>query len=111
MATRGGGNVMWGLNFSPADAAYVFEKMGGTTITTTNANGNLYPDGLGKERVLISDAAATFGTPWDVRFYRFMTKGVGGVNSDVCIDTSVTPAYFNLKNPKKLCALIIQTNF
>jgi hypothetical protein len=40
-----------------------------------------------------------------------MTKGTGGVNADYCIDTSVTPAYFNLKNPKKLCALIIQAGF
>ncbi len=111
MATRNNGNVMWDINFSPADAAYIFTKMGGTTITTTNSHGDFYPDGLGKDRIIVGRAYPNWGTPWCSWFYVFMSKGAGGENSNVCIDTSVTPAYFNLKNPKKLCALIIQANF
>jgi len=36
IGTRGSGDVLWSLNFSPADAAYIFKKMGGTNITTTS---------------------------------------------------------------------------
>lgn len=109
--TRGGGNVLWSLNFSPADAAYVFQKMGGTTISTTNSYGSVYPDGLGKERVLISNATASYGTIWSTDFFLFQTHGTGGATANYCIDDSATPAYFNLKNPSKLCALIIQASF
>lgn len=113
IATRAAGDVIWSTNLSPADSAYIFEKMGGTTITTTSTNG-YYPDGLGKEKVMISSSSNTWcysGTCYDTLFFRFMTRGTGGANADYCIDTSVTPAYFNLKNPKKLCALIIQADF
>ena len=107
---RSSGNLIWSLNFSPADAAYIFLKMGGSTITTTNSYGSLYPDGLGKERVIVRNIFPVWGD-YDIRFWRFQSQGVGGANNNVCIDTSVTPAYFNLQNPRKLCALIIQADF
>lgn len=109
--TRASGNVIFSLNFSPADAAYIFEKMGGSTITTTNSYGGLYPDNLGTERVLTGGWFPDWASTWDIRFWRFHSQGVGGASSNVCIDTSVTPAYFNLRNPTKLCALIIQAGF
>jgi prepilin-type N-terminal cleavage/methylation domain-containing protein len=113
---RGGGGAIFYNNFSPVDAAYIFEKMGGTTITTTSNNADLYPDGLGKERVIISGGHTTNiwgynGIWYDLAFYRHQSQGAGGANSNVCINTSLTPAYFNLKNPNKLCSLIIQTGF
>ena len=110
------GEVLFALkgNLSPADAAYIFEKMGGTNITTTSANGHYYPDGLGKDRIIISGSVANIavgGVPLDNDFYSRQSQGVGGSTAPYCIDTSVTPAYFNLKNPSKLCALIIQADF
>lgn len=114
VASRVAGNIIWSANFTPADAAYIFDKMGGTTITTTSVHGNLYPDGLGRYRVFVSNSANSWcfsGICYDTLFYRFQSQGTGGATSDVCIDTSVTPAYFNLKNTKKLCALIIQADF
>lgn len=89
-------------NFSPADAAYVYEKMDGNRITTTNAA----PYGLGSQRIIISSSNSG-----GANFYAFQSQGAGGATSDVCINTSVTPAYFNVTNPKKLCGLIIKADF
>ena len=99
------GNVYYSLNFSPADADYIFQKIGGTTITTTHSNpSSISPDGLGTDRIIVSNVSNRF-------FWRFPTQGAGGSTAPYCIDTSVTPAYFNVKNPSKLCALIIQADF
>lgn len=111
IATRQAGNIIWTMTFSPADAAYIFTKMGGTTITTTFVHGMLYPDSISKERVIISDAPIRGAYGGDHFIYTPPSFGTGGANANYCIDNSVTPAYFNLKNPAKLCSLIIQANF
>ncbi len=112
--THLGGNVLWKLNFKPVDAAYIFDKIGGTTITTSNTYGGLQPDNLGKERVIVTDTINAWqynGIWYDTTFYNFQSQGAGGTTADYCINTSATPAYFNLKNPKILCGLIIQADF
>ncbi len=112
--TRSSGNLLWRDNFSPSEAAYVFEKVGGRTTPTTVpcANPGVCPEALGKERVIVSsNNVCSWGGFGCSRFYRMQTQGAGGASADYCINTSVTPAYFNLRNPKKLCQLIIQADF
>ncbi|MEI6729708.1 MAG: hypothetical protein WCL30_00475, partial [Pseudomonadota bacterium] len=117
IAVRAAVNVILELNFSPKDAAYIYSKVGGNKITITHNNNNLYPDGLGKDRVIVSGILPTWNgggaypTMYDIRFWHFQSQGAGGAGSNVCIDTSVTPASFNVKNPALLCALIIQADF
>jgi len=117
IAVRSSGNVIFQLNFSPKDAAYIYSKVGGNKITTTNNHPDLYPDGLGHDRVIVSGFDSTWNGGgaypgiYDIRFWHFQSQGAGGAGSNVCIDTSVTPAFFNVKNPALLCALIIQADF
>jgi hypothetical protein len=111
---RNSGNLLWSDNFSPAEAAYVFEKMGGMTTPTTVpcANSGVCPEALGKERVIVSSVNGCSWVGFGCnRFYRIQTQGAGGANADYCINTSVSPAWFNLTNTKKLCQLIIQADF
>ena len=109
--TWNGGTSTYTLNFAPVDAAYIFDKIGGGNIPTVNTipgsgGYGLYPSDLGKNRVVVS-----YNQNSDYSFYRFQSQGTGGSTAPYCIDTSVTPAYFNLKNPNKLCSLIIQADF
>lgn len=97
------GNVSYTLNFSPADAEYIFTKMGGTNIPTTNS-GTIIPANIGKDKVIVSNSSGR-------QFWQFQSQGTGGATASYCIDNSITPAYFNIKNTKKLCSLIIQADF
>jgi prepilin-type N-terminal cleavage/methylation domain-containing protein len=103
-STFNGGIANWSNNLSPYDSSYIFEKMGGTTITITNSHGNLYPDSLGKEPIIISSANG-------IRFYNFQSQSAGGASVNTCLKLSGGTASFNLQNPNKLCELIIKAGF
>ena len=112
--THLGGNVLWSLNFSPIDANYIYNKLSGSSITTSNTYGGLNPDNLGKDRVFISGTINAWqysGVWYDTTFWSFQSQGTGGATADYCVDTSATPARFNMRNPKILCGLIIQADF
>lgn len=112
--THLGGNVLWSPNFSPVEANYIFNKISGAAITTTNSYGALHPDNLGKERVIISGTINTWnyaGVWYDTTFWNFQSQGVGGASADYCVDTSTTSARFNMANTKFLCGLIIEAEF
>ncbi len=96
------GGTDFSNNFSPADADYIFTKTGSNQLSYSNTlpftpSSRIIPVGISN------------GHPED--FYYPPTQGTGGANANYCIDTSVSPPYFNVKNPAKLCGLIIQAGF
>lgn len=93
-------------NFTPAEAAHIHSKLGGGTITLGGNAGA--PNALlaGDKVITTNDRVGDEGYYWNTA-----TAGASGADSDVCINTSVTPPVFNVANPKKLCGLIIQAGF
>ena len=97
-------------SFSPADVLYLTSKLGQTIFTTTTTAGPGDPDAVARgEKVILVGADPT--CPNDAAVNYPATTGAGGSSSNVCLNTSLTPPALNVTNSRKLCSLMIKTEF
>lgn len=95
---------------SPADAAYIYYKLDGGPMTV---DGNFPPPGIVNGERIIPTAGVDRATIFrgSIDFFVPPSQGAGGANANVCINTSISPPFFNVANPNKICDLIIRTVF
>lgn len=97
---------------SPADAAYIFNKMNGG-ILTIDADGRYNPTALvnGEKIIAMAGDDRPGLTNGNDAFFVPPSRGAGGESANYCINTSVTPEFFNTANPSKICGILVRADF